>query len=89
MEQYYYKFDILCHEYIWGGIVECDLEDYFSSKDEIYEWAEEYVIENYGEEQFDTLKEWGGIEIQINYTEDPKFKGTGVYSEDDEMDDED
>ena len=67
MKGYYYKFDILCHEYIWGGIVDCDLEDYFSSKDEIYEWAEEYVVENWGEEQLDTLKEWGGIEIQINF----------------------
>lgn len=89
MAKYYYKYDILCHEYIRGGVIRTDLYDYLESDEDVKDCAEEYIVERFGEEQLEDLDEWGGFEVKITLTNDPKFKGTDIYSEDDELDYED
>ena len=71
--EYYYLYDILCHEYINGGVISCDEEAYATSVEELKQGIREDWESSY-EFDLDDIDEWGGFEILVKYTDDPNVK---------------
>ena len=82
-KEYYYNYDIYCHEYFRGGVIDTDQEAYATSEDDLYDQVIEIVKYEY-DFDYEDATEYGPIEVEINYTNDPKFKGTDKYMEDEE-----
>lgn len=82
-KEYYYNYDVLCDIYYKGGVIHRDEEAYAKS----YEDLCQQVRDNWEyEDDLDEVEEYGSIEIKVNYTDDPAFKGTGLYSKESDDD---
>lgn len=68
MEDKYYNFDILCHSYFRGGVIDTDVEMYAKNKKQLEKLVDDYVKEEYGEEFYKNATEYGPLEIKINYS---------------------
>lgn len=70
MENYYYNVNIYCDIYFRGGVIERDVELY-SNVNELEEDVEDYIIDVYGKQFLENATEYGELEIEVTYTEDP------------------
>ena len=75
MTEYYYNFDIKCDIYVLGGVVDTDVEYYAESFDDLCD----QVYESFENDYDYDLDEIGGIYLEVNYTNDPAYKGTDQY----------
>lgn len=80
-KEYYYNYDILCHEYCMGGVVSTDNEAYATSYKQLCKDVRDSFESEY-DYSLEDIEEYGQIEIQVNSTNDPKFKGSSVYYDD-------
>ena len=81
-EEYYYNYDVLCDIYYKGGVIHRDEEGYAKS----YKDLCKMVREDWEyDDDLEEVEEYGNIEIKINSTNDPAFKGQSCYYSDDEV----
>ena len=72
-KKYYYNYDIECHCYFRGGVIDTDLEDYAESYDDLCKLVRETFDSTYNF-TLEDAEEYGPIEVAVNYSDDPEFK---------------
>lgn len=66
---YYYNYNVLCNDYLKGGIIQCDEEMYAESYESLVNQVREAFNDTYDVE----LTEAEPIRVEINYSDDPKY----------------
>ena len=84
-KEYYYNYDVLCDMYCMGGVIHRDEEMYAYSEEDLYKRVRDNFESDYVY-NLEEVEEYGPIEVKINYTDDPKFKGTDKYMYEEEED---
>lgn len=71
-QEYYYNYDVLCHEYYKDGVIHRDEETYAKSYEDLCKHVRDTFNDTY-EDNLEEVEEYGPITVDVLFTDDPDF----------------